>query len=37
MATCYYIIKKGSVMAVKGKEDVRKMEKGEEFGEQALM
>lgn len=25
MATCYYIIKKGSVMAVKGTIDVRKM------------
>jgi cGMP-dependent protein kinase len=33
MATSYYIIKKGCVMAVKGGKDVRKMEKGEEFGE----
>ena len=36
MASSYYIIKSGFVSCVKGLEEIRKMEKGESFGEQAL-
>ena len=35
-ASSYYIIKDGQVQVLKGGKEIRKMNKGESFGEQAL-
>ena len=35
-ASSYYIIKEGQVQILKGNKEIRKMNKGEAFGEQAL-
>lgn len=37
MASSYYIIKEGSCIVLKNGVNVRKLEPGEEFGEQALL
>jgi cGMP-dependent protein kinase len=36
MANSFFIIKKGSVSAMKGTTELRKMQAGDSFGEQAL-
>ena len=35
-ASSYYIIKEGVVKILKGTQEIRKMQKGDSFGEQAL-
>jgi cGMP-dependent protein kinase len=36
MANSYYIIKSGIISILKGGKEIRKMEAGDSFGEQAL-